>query len=292
MLGQLISAGTSLLGGFLNSNATKKANEQSAALARENIQLQKDFAQQGLTWKIDDAFRNADRVHPIYSMGASTPSFSPVSANFAADTSVGSAVASAGQDIGRAVHATATGKQRADAFTVASQKLSLEKGALENELLRTELASKNGRLRQNATPSLPMPGDAYLIPGQGNSDLIKNKPLEVAPGHPGQPSSEGGAIADTGYTRTTTGWAPVPSQDVKQRIEDNFVQERLWDIRNNVLPSFGMNFAPPPFPAPPGKVWEFHVPTQEYRLGTASASWWNRGFTARGKSNEKASSGW
>lgn len=292
MLGQAISAGASLIGGLMNSSATKKANEQNLALAREQMEKQEEFAREGLSWKIADAYRNADRVHPIYSLGVSGPSYSPVSANFTADASLGTAISSAGQDIGRAVNATATNKQRVDAFTQASQKLALEKGSLENELLRTELASKNGRLRQVAQPPFPSLTAQYEIPGQPATELIKAKPLEVAPGHPGQPQSEGGSITDVGYARTSTGWAPVPSNDVKQRIEDNFIQERLWDIRNNLMPSFGMNFAPPPFPAPPGKVWEFHVPSQEYRLGNEKDNFVTRGFTARGPKNEKASSGW
>lgn len=292
MLGSLVSAGASLIGGLFNSSAQKKANAKAEQLAAQNRQDQLDFAQKGLTWKIDDAFNNADRVHPIYSMGASTPSFTPVSANFTADTGIGSGIAAAGQDIGRAVNATSTGKQKADAFTVASQKLALEKGSLENELLRSELASKNGRLRQNATPNLPMPGDAYAIPGQGNSPLVKNKPLEIAPGHPGQPSSEGGSLTDMGYARTSTGWAPVPSKDVKERIEDNLIQERLWDIRNNLMPTFGMNMQPPPFDPPNGQEWHFHVPSQEYRLQPRGQNFYQRGFTTRYEGKNNGSSGW
>lgn len=287
MLGSLISAGANIIGGFLNSNSQKKANEQAARLAEQNRQDQREFAQHGLTWKIDDAFRNADRVHPIYSMGASGPSFTPVSANFTADTGIGSGIAAAGQDIGRAVSATATGKQRVDAFTTAANKLALEKGSLENELLRTELASKNARLRQVSAPPFPVAGAQYEIPGQSASEYIKNSPLETVPGVPGQPQSEGGAITDVGYARTATGWAPVPSKDVKERIEDDFIQQSLHSMRNNILPSFGYNFSPPPFDPPPGKEWHFHVPTQEYRLQPKGQGWWDRGFTVRDERKKK-----
>jgi len=171
-----------------------------------------------------------------------------------------------------------------DAFTQAAQAITLEKGTLENELLKTQLASQQGRLRQNATPPFPDTGDNYQIPGQTQSGpqvYIKPKPLEVAPGHTSQPQSEGGSIADLGYSRTATGWAPVPSKDVKERIEDSVIQERLWDMRNNLLPSIGMRFDPPPFSPPPGQEWHFHVPTQEYRLQPKGQGWWDRGFTVR-----------
>lgn len=281
MLGSLISAGANILGGILGSNSSKKANEAAQRMADENIRQQREFAQHGLTWKIDDAFRNASRVHPIYSLGASGPTFSPVSANFTTDTALGTGIAAAGQDIGRAVNATATNKQRVDAFTVASQKLSLEKGALENELLRSELASKNARLRQVSSPPFPNNAAEYAIPGQSGSEFIKGSPLETVRGVPGQPQSEGGAITDVGYARTATGWAPVPSKDVKERIEDDFIQQSLHTMRNNVLPSIGFNFSPPPFEAPPGKEWHFHVPSQEYRLQPKGQGWWERGFTVR-----------
>lgn len=257
MLGSLISAGAGLVGGLLNRSAAKDANAQQAFLAAENIRQQREFAKQGLTWKIDDAFRNADRVHPIYSMGASGPTFSPVSASFTADNSIGNAVASAGQDIGRAVNATATSSQRATAFTQAAQKLSLEKGALENELLRAELASKNGRLRQAAMP--PFPGDNYLIPGQSGSPVsVKDKPLERIAAHPDAKHMEPGAITDVGHARTSGGLFPVPSGDAKERMEDNWYQETMHFLRNNLLPAISPAFNDPPKVKPKeGHVWVY-----------------------------------
>lgn len=280
MLDALISAGAKLLGGFMGSNATKDANAQSLAFAREQMAAQKEFAQHGLTWKIDDAFRpeNLERVHPIYSMGSSGSSYTPVSAAFSPDTAMANAVAGAGQDIGRAVHATSSSSQRKDAFTDAVQKLTVEKGTLENDLLKMELASKVGRLRQNATPPFPVVGDNYSIPGQAQSgdNYIKPKPLEVAPADPRLPSAEGGAISDTGYARTTTGWAPVPSKDVKERIEDNIPAELMHFFRNNILPTFGYNRAPPPgIKLKDDERWIFHFPTQEYRVVKKGENHWN-----------------
>lgn len=271
MLGPLISAGANIIGGLFNSASADKARDQAERHAQQQAANQREFAQQGLTWKIDDAIRNAEKVHPIYSLGSAGASYSPVSASFTADNSMGNAVASAGQDIGRAVSATATKDQRADAFTKASQALALEKGGLENELLRAELASKNGRLRATPNPPFPAPGaNHFNIPGQVQSGdpYVKSKPLEVAPGAPGQPQSEGGAVTDVGYARTATGWAPVPSKDVKERMEDNIFQEANHFMRNNIFPTLGINLAPPPFAAPPGQAWVFNPLKQEYQLQT------------------------
>lgn len=282
MLGSLISAGSNIIGGLLGRQSQKDAAAQTREAAALEYAHQKEFAQHGLTWKIDDALRNADKIHPIYSMGSAGASYSPVTQAFSSSSPMGDAVAAAGQNIGRAVHATATQDQRATAFSKTAQALALEKGALENDLLRTQLASENARLRQTSAPPFPpASGDAYTIPGQAQSTLIKSDPLKVAPGHPLQPQSEGGAISDVGYARTATGWAPVPSENVKQRIEDNLPQELLHLMRNNILPSIGMNFSPPPFKAPAGQEWHFHVPSQEYRLQPKGQGWWDRGFTVR-----------
>lgn len=264
MFGEIISAVGNIVGGFMNKDSADKNRQAQIEMNERNIALQKEFAQHGLTWKINDAMANADRVHPIYSLGSSGASFSPVSSNFTADTSLGNAVSAAGQNIGRAVNSTATQSQRATAFQQAASSIQLEGAKLDNDLKKVQLASEVGRLRQAATP--PFPGDNYLIPGQTESGYIEPKKLEVAPGHRAQPSTEGGAITDAGYARTTTGWAPIPSNDVKQRIEDNMPQELMHFYRNNILPSFGHNMAPPPFKAPAGQDWWFNTARQEYQL--------------------------
>lgn len=279
MLGSLIAAGASLAGGLLGKSSADAARESQENMAAQNIALQREFAQNGIQWKVEDAKKAG--IHPIYALGGSTSSFSPVSSSFTADTSMPNALAAAGQDIGRAVNATRTQSDRVDAFTKATQTLGLERAQLENEILRTDLASKTGRLRQAATPPFPAAAQPYLIPGQTESGLTKSKPLEVTPGASQQPQSEGGAITDVGYARTKTGWAPVPSKDVKERIEDAFIPETLWSIRNNILPSVGANMSPPPFKAPPGKAWYYDVPRQEYQLKDANTPWYRRGFDVR-----------
>lgn len=260
----MLDAIANIVGGFINKASADSARDMTRDLAMQNMALQREFAQNGIRWKVEDA--KAAGIHPIYALGGSGASFSPVSANFSADTSLGNAFAAAGQDLSKSIDRTRTQQEKVSAFTEAAQKLDLEGKSLNNDLLRAELANKTASLRQGAQPPFPAQGDAYVIPGQSNSGLIKNKPLEVAPGPSNQPQSEGGAITDVGYARTSTGWAPVPSNDVKQRIEDNFVQERLWDMRNNILPSFGFNQSPPPFAPPPGKRWYFDVAKQEYQL--------------------------
>lgn len=279
MLGSILSAGANIIGGILGSQSADKARDSTERMAAQNIALQKEFAQSGIQWRVEDARRAG--IHPIYALGSGGATFSPVTANFSGDDSLAKGFAAAGQDLGRAIDAGRTGPQKIDAFTRTAQALQLEKAGLENEVLKLEVASKAGRLRQVTQPAIPAAVDPYLIPGQGNSPLISSKALEVTPAPKNAPQSEGGAIPDVGYARTGTGWTPVPSNDVKNRIEDQVIPELLWSLRNNVFPSVGYNFNPPPFKAPDGKEWHFDVLRQEYQLRPKGQGWWERGFTVR-----------
>lgn len=283
MLGNLISAGASLIGGFMNKESAEDTREAQINMTREQMAAQKEFAQNGLSWKINDALRNADKIHPIYSMGSAGASFSPVSTNFSTDSSMGNAVASAGQDIGRAVNATATQPQRINAYQEAAQQISLEKGTLENELLKTQLASQQARLRAPATPPFPAVGsNNYLIPEQAqsgpNAGAFKDKIEDRVPSAPGQPQQEGGAIPDVGYARTSTGYAPVPSKNVKERIEDMHLSEVLWMMRNNLMPTLGMRDPPPNSLLSANEVWRFNPVKQEYYKAYRPRSSGGRGW--------------
>lgn len=149
MLGNLISAGASLIGGLFGKSSADKAAAQNLAIAQQNMKMQKEFAQEGIRWKVEDAKKAG--IHPVYALGAPTTSFSPVSFNATADNSVGNAIASMGQDIGRAVNSTRTGSERVDAFTTATRTLTLQKMSLENDLL----ASQIKRLQVQSNPTMP-----------------------------------------------------------------------------------------------------------------------------------------
>lgn len=268
MIGSLISAGASLLGGLLGKSSADDSRKSAEMMAAQNIAQQREFAQQGIRWKVEDA--KAAGIHPLYALGASTPSFSPVSANFTADTSMPNALASAGQDIGRAVNATRSTNERADAFATAANKLALEKGQLENEVLKLDVASRAARLRQQLNPPMPI-GQRYMTGLDGQSAAatpitVSEKNERISP-DPQNPHSEAFAVADVGHSRTASGgYSVVPSKDVQERIEDNWLQQIMWSFRNNVLPSMGENQVPPPVPVPAGyDKWLYHPFYQEYR---------------------------
>lgn len=165
MIGDLISAGMKLVGGMMDRSAAKDANTRAEAARAENIQLQREFAQNGIRWKVDDA--RAAGIHPLYALGANTVSFSPVSVGSAINTSLGSSLASAGQDISRAVDATRTAPERLVAREAT--KLQLEGMQLDNDIKRATYASSMQRLAQNANPPIPAIGP-FTVPEKSKAE--------------------------------------------------------------------------------------------------------------------------
>jgi len=255
IIGGLIGAGASLLGG---SNA-QKSQEKMAA---ENIRLQKEFAQSGIQWKVADA--KAAGVHPLAALGASTLSFSPVSVGSPA----GAGISSAGQFLGRALAATDTAGGRT---TSAVEALTLERAGLENELLRSQIA----RVNQQIGPPMPT-ANRWLVDGQ----LQEMPGVAVTGGGrrggggvgvaelPGYPYSEPGAVPDLGFSRTATGYAPIPSEAAQERMEDMWPAQLAWMLRNNILPTVAPwlpgTGRPPSELLPPDHDWAFNPFRQEW----------------------------
>lgn len=95
----LIDAGMAVAGGIYSNRQNRKASERA-------YQQQKEFAQMGIRWRVEDA--KAAGLHPLYALGAQPLQFSPT---FAMD-SVGPSLAQAGQTLGRAVGAQSNSLER------------------------------------------------------------------------------------------------------------------------------------------------------------------------------------
>lgn len=169
-LSGVLGAAGKIGGAFMDRSTANAKIRSDAALAQQNIQLQKEFATKGIQWKVDDA--KSAGVHPLFALGASTQSFSPVSVGAGSSGGMAEALGGAGQDIGRAVNATMSSTDRKSAAGKAAEALSLERGQLENDLLRTQLASQAAKLGQaGGTPPMPSMRKRQ-IEGQGSTDEI------------------------------------------------------------------------------------------------------------------------
>ena len=107
--------------------------------------------------------------------------------------------------------------------------------SLENVLLRSKIFNS----LNPKNPAMPSASDNLSIAGQGDSaGLVNDKPLERINSARSSAFSEPAPVTDVGWSRTATGGvALIPSLDVKQRIEDQFVPETMWSIRNQLLPA-------------------------------------------------------
>lgn len=214
-LGHLIGAG-------MSGSAADKAN-------RQNAELQREFAQMGLRWKVEDA--KLAGLHPTAVLGAQGYTAAP---SYLGDNSAAQAASGIGQDISRAVMATATSQER------EIHELTKERMGLENAILGQDLKAR-------LNPNPPMPGTTHLV------RPVPASPLVQRPDSPGQ---EPGSIADYGYARSGDEWFVIPSKDIKERTEDNPAQEIAWALRNQAKPLIK---APPPPDAPlmPGRRWHW-----------------------------------
>lgn len=261
VLGGVIGgAGGAMIGGSVGgaisgSQSAKEARERQAQADYANYMAQKEFAQHGIRWKVEDA--KAAGIHPLVALGAPTSSFSNTyNAGPTADLS------GMGQDVGRAIAATRTADERTvSTLQIQGAQLDIEGKALDNQIKQSQLNKLNA-----VGPA--MPGSQTFIAGQGDSGSgrISEKPLERTMSLPGSPHSEPGAVPDVGWAITEGGaLVPVPSNDVKQRIEDNMPQEFMHFFRNNVAPNFGRGPKPPKSALPKGATsWDWDYKKQGY----------------------------
>lgn len=176
MLDSILSFVGKGLDAWSSSSQTDKKIEADKQLQAQNIANQKEFAQQGIRWKVADA--QAAGLHPLAALGAQTSSFSNVVGGDIpiAKTDFGGM----GQDIGRAIDAGSTQGERQDrmgqAIARTAQVFSLEKMNLENELLKSAVAKSNAQLG----PALPGNWQTMTagINRTSEGDAIKGKEIE------------------------------------------------------------------------------------------------------------------
>lgn len=254
-----ISPVTDLIGGWMNRDQTQKTNDQ-------NELLQKEFAKNSIRWRVEDA--KAAGIHPLYALGAPTMSATP---SFVGDSSMGQAVANAGQNIGRAINATRTNGERQGAVMEGLQLRNME---LQNENLEAERDLKRSQMALARAPGTGpgMAGGPFSPGFDGQGDAMDISPLKRTKSASGMNSSEAGWIPDSGWTRTNSGGlAPVASKDVKERIEDSFIPEMMWSWRNQITPNLPWNWgnqqkAPPRSMLPKwASKWYWSMRDQEYK---------------------------
>lgn len=287
--GSAIGSAMGLAGGMVNATTSKK-------IAREQMKLQKEFAQNGIQWRVEDAKKAG--LHPLYAIGASGASYTPVSQDSSA---MGNAVADAGAYLGKAVDQTIS---KADQKALQQENLEyvrlMREGNL--ELMRQNIRGKkldndfneqqmvnSLRAQGSSNPARPLVVSTPMgefninnpdkkrytakVAGNGATALagVDLKPAEVVMSSPGRPYQTAGSNSDISLIRTENGYTIVPSQQFADSTDDDVLSKVAWHMRNTV----GNRFSPPAdldtrsYPLPRGvpkdSVWKFDRISGEYR---------------------------
>lgn len=171
-----LSTAFQMSGALLGQDGQKEANRQNQAFAQQqwkkNYEAQKEFAQNGLRWKVDDA--KAAGIHPLFGLGASGSSFSPVNTQsyFENEQSgLGNSLSNMGQSIGRSIQAKQTRQERVVQELREEKMFDLETKRIESDIaLNQAKASSLLSEKQQSVPPMPLLTDgSKLIDGQGDA---------------------------------------------------------------------------------------------------------------------------
>lgn len=171
------SVAGSLIGDAVNGHKADDAAYQS-------YKNQKEFAQNGIRWKVADA--KAAGIHPLAALGTMPTTYTP--------TEIGGSqldLGAMGQDLGRAWDATRTKEERAQHMGAAAAELAakqkirdqqdLTRAQLENDKIKMEtelLKSQIARNIQAWNPGFPSNATSGGVPSYGGPGYVV-KPAEI-----------------------------------------------------------------------------------------------------------------
>lgn len=226
-IGSAIGAVGSLIGGGIASN---NANKQ--------YEMQKEFAQNGIRWKVADA--KAAGIHPLAALGAQTFSYNPVAVG---DNGISDALSQMGQGIDRAVAAKQTAEERAleQGFVDKQRELDIRQKEkqiqlLDSEIYRNNSAAYESLKRASMPPAMP---SVFRKGFDGQGDAKTDSHLDSLNQFAWQFDQKG---------RRTLTFSP----DYKQQYEDVFLAE-YWPLISGAYTDFVHRVGRIPVE---GRVWD------------------------------------
>ena len=238
------------VGGIAGLIGSGQSQANAAKLNQLNYEHQKEFAQNGIRWRVADA--KAAGLHPLAALGAQGASYSPSAV--IGDSPDYSFLKDMGQGIGRAMDAKRTQQERVEQEEKSNALFNEElKGKqLQNQETETRIqqmkwdmtmdAARNAERSvrtQQQVPAMPSLGrDGSVIAGQGDATSpagIESKPAEIVVNDPQTRTAEAGTHPDKRWLRTSNGgYQPVRSEAAQQALEDDVVGSFRYDVRNGL----------------------------------------------------------
>lgn len=243
------------VGSLIGANQSKKNAEKQALM---NYLAQKEFAQNGIRWRVDDAKKSG--IHPLFAIGANTSGFAPVS-GYSGDGGISDFSSSMGQSIDRAVQAKKTPAER-EIENLQQQKmfdLDVQQKEANIALTNAEI-SRIANLSQQQVPPMPkafgrsgmiIDGQAQSYPTAGTT----NKPAEVISSFAGG-YQQAGHNPDVAYDLANGGYTMRMSDSQKDANEDDAIGTVQWNFRNRLF-----NPPSPPYKAKAGYKWFYNPVT-------------------------------
>lgn len=216
------------IGGAIGAGVAGLVGDRQAANAAEeaferNADLQREFAQHGIQWRVEDA--KAAGVHPVYALGAGGAAFAPVAIN-PQRTDWGAM----GQNMARAVAA------QSDEMSRRLQEAQLK--VLESEARRNDAAAvaslggRGVRVQAGDPPAFPAPYGPGGFDESGMptlygpdevlaKDAVKYRPVAIESARAEDPSMAAGPAAAAVQEFAFAPGSPLllPSKDAAERLE-------------------------------------------------------------------------
>lgn len=259
-----IAAIGSLLGGLgsLAGGASGLFGGDSAKAAKDlwgrQADRQEHWMKNQILWRVQDAYQS--RIHPLAALGSNvTAAQTPSIAIGDSGSNVGSSLEAMGQGIHRAASAF---MKEEDKHLLARRALELERGELENQILRFQVDQMRatgtppafpdtaGPTNRHYPPSspvsvLPLGKVSELRGSQGDSNglmtpygFVAPKPPEMQHTYPGNVGAAAGVNPDVQWRRTSDGKGvyAMPAEGMQM---DDFSSPGYfgWMVRNRLRPA-------------------------------------------------------
>lgn len=215
-LGGFLSAIANLAGAFLGAKSDENAKDANVAMSAADREMQREFAQQGVRWRVADA--QAAGIHPLYALGANTPSASPSAIAVQGSDSWQRGLHDMGNSIDRAIESKQTERERLGNRLLLAQ---IEGQEIENSFKASQIALRSG---PQMPPAFPASGQVKMLPDEVTSSWRGDAAMTA-----------GIKPATTQFVNRDGSVTIWPSPDAKQSIEDSMYEwEHMW--RNRVVP--------------------------------------------------------
>lgn len=253
------------------ASATREANAAQMGNAYEDRQLQKEFAQHGIQWRVADAV--AAGLHPLAALGAAGAAYSPQPIKLDPAVDPGGWRSRMGQNLSRSIHATAEWSTR------QLDKLAVERAVLENDLLKVQIEREARRVMQPSFPPAAvnsqigiegLNGQADSLPGGSSSNQppVQFMPMGTTMSPKGRPAQAYGHVPMLSYIKHADGsLEPISSPDIQGNKANDLFEMLSFHI-NRFAEKYGNpRLMAPSYednPLPRDLYWKFRWSTGRY----------------------------